>query len=208
VGYILRAAGGDGDPEAEFLKPRLARHLAGDETFERIYNLLYERIYAHLYHRTRDQHLTEDLLGRTFMQAQHFLRDHPWRLIRVVPWLYRIADNELRQHRRYRLRHPTTGDEVLGFRASPQPGPDALLERKEEGERVREAVDRLEPRDREIVIMSYWQELSLRRIARILELPEGTVKSRIQRARRKLERMLDEDLSGGAPAAGDDPDTP
>jgi RNA polymerase sigma-70 factor (ECF subfamily) len=195
VGYIQRATRGSGDPEAEFFAPRLARDLVEDETLDRIYHLFYEQIYSHLYFQTRDKHLTEDLVSRAFMRAQHFLRRHPRRRIRIVPWLYRIAENELKQHRRYEMRHPTIGDEILDFRASPRPGPDVQLERKEENERVREAVDRLGPRDREIIIMNTWQGLSLRRIGRILELPEGTVKSRVQRARRKLERMLGEDLS-------------
>ena len=201
VGYILPASHGDEDPEAEFKKARLARDLVRGQTFDRIYHLFYDRIYANLFYRIRDKHLTDDLVSRTFMQAQHFLRRNSLRRIRIAPWLYRIAGNELKQHRRYLERHPTTGDAILGFRPSGDPGPDVQLERKEQDERVREAVDRLEPCDREIIIMSYWQDLSLRQISRVLELPEGTVKSRIQRARKKLQRMLDEDLSGEEPAA-------
>ena len=66
-------------------------------------------------------------------------------------------------------------------------------EAKQERERVREAVRRLPEQHRKIIELSHFQECSYREIADILDIPMGTVMSRLYNARRKLKTLLEED---------------
>jgi RNA polymerase sigma factor (sigma-70 family) len=157
-------------------------------------------IYHLLYCKTWNRELTEDLVSRTFMKAQHYARREA---VRWRPLLYRIARNEWIQHQRYKQRHPTTRDNILWIPA-PLPGPDVVLEEEQRCKQVRECVDRLAEIDQDIIILHIWIGMTLRETAEMLGKPEGTVKSRFSRAKRKLERMLNTDLAenpdGSTPA--------
>jgi RNA polymerase sigma-70 factor (ECF subfamily) len=69
-------------------------------------------------------------------------------------------------------------------------GPLDLYVRKKERERVREAIQQLPAEFREIVILREFEELSYQEIASLLKCPEGTVMSRLARARSKLRTLL------------------
>jgi RNA polymerase sigma-70 factor (ECF subfamily) len=68
--------------------------------------------------------------------------------------------------------------------------PDARVQSRETGETVHQALQRLSPELREAVILRDLQDLDYREIASVLRVPEGTVKSRINRGRAELARLL------------------
>ena len=70
------------------------------------------------------------------------------------------------------------------------------LEDEIERQELREAVRRLSPGFREVVLLHYFQGLGIAEISRMLNLPEGTISSRLSRARKKLEEMLKESEHG------------
>ena len=148
-------------------------------------------IYNLLYCKTWNRELTEDLVSRTFMKAQHYARR---KAVRWRPLLYKIARNEWIQYERYKHRHPTTHENVVWI-PSPHPGPDIMLEEEQRSQRVRECVDRLEEIDQDIIILHIWMGMTLAEIAEMLGKPEGTIKSRFSRAKRKLEVMLKAELA-------------
>ena len=71
------------------------------------------------------------------------------------------------------------------------PGPDDVAVLADEHRAVWQAVQRLAPRQREVLVLRYWSELSERQIAEPLGISTGTVKSTASRAMDALERMLD-----------------
>ncbi len=100
-------------------------------------------------------------------------------------WLYRIAINEIRRyHRRNSPLLPL--EETIPA----SDDPEGEVARKEEIERVREIMNTLPPRYKEILVLRYFQELSYEEIARILKIPVGTVRSRLSRAREELTRRF------------------
>jgi RNA polymerase sigma-70 factor (ECF subfamily) len=109
----------------------------------------------------------------------------------VRPWLYGIAANLMRHHRR---------EEQRKLRAYARSGVDPVLadddrivDRADAAARTQElasAVAALRPRDREILLLHAWTDLSDREVADALSLPIGTVKSRLHRTRERLRNHL------------------
>ena len=107
------------------------------------------------------------------------------------PWLYRLTTNAaidlLRREKRHRGGEDITGLEL----PDDAPTPQELSERSETQEAVRRAMGRLSAEHREILLLRYMQELDYGEIAAALDISEGTVKSRISRAKARLREALD-----------------
>ena len=74
--------------------------------------------------------------------------------------------------------------------SDPQPDPSDVLEKKEIRERVQSALNQLDPEDAEVILLRDLQDIPYDEVARVLEIPIGTVKSRLHRARRALKSRL------------------
>jgi RNA polymerase sigma-70 factor (ECF subfamily) len=107
-------------------------------------------------------------------------------------WLRRIAINlslnALKRRRRASLRLVSRDQSATPLNEPPIEGHDA--EGAERGAVVRAAIERLNPRHRSVVVLRMLEGLSTRETAEVLELPEGTVLSRLARAMVELERLL------------------
>jgi RNA polymerase sigma-70 factor, ECF subfamily len=115
-----------------------------------------------------------------------------------MPWFHRILRNTCFSFLRSSKRLRTTSidvDESDERRGgwdieADVPHVSSGLEAEELSDRFRQAFERLSARDREIVTLRHFDELSYREIARVLEIPEGTVMSRLFHARRRLRDAL------------------
>jgi RNA polymerase sigma-70 factor (ECF subfamily) len=146
---------------------------------------------------TGDPHRGEDLKQDTFVRV--FERRKEYQATgRFSTFLWRIALNlcydELRRHQRRQdfLQQPLTSNsegELLEPIAE-VPGPDVRTAQLEEGELVRQAVMQLPEIYRTVVVLRHYQDLRLGQIAEILEIPEGTVNSRLAEALNRLSRCL------------------
>ncbi len=105
-------------------------------------------------------------------------------------WVWRVALNHCRRHAG--RAHPATVpyDETLGEREAEEHGPAHHAARRELSEQVYAALDVLSPDHRDVVILHEMQELTYRECAAILQVPEGTVKSRLSYAFRRLRGTL------------------
>ena len=110
-------------------------------------------------------------------------------------WMYRIAVRtalNARRRRRRRLIERLTPPAWFGGQASAATeSPDTRLARQDVKVRLRAIIDRLPGKLHEVVVLSYLQELACSEIAEILNIPEGTVKSRLYRAREKLQKQIE-----------------
>ena len=148
---------------------------------------LYRRHYATMvwlaYSILLNRDLAEDAAQQTFVRACERLADLR-RADRFGPWLAAICRNEAHQLIRARRQpaglHP--GDDSL---YSAQPDRD-----NDDHALVRAAIDRLEPMYREIVILHYYNRMDYRQIAATLGIGGHTVRGRLFRARRQIEKTL------------------
>jgi RNA polymerase sigma-70 factor (ECF subfamily) len=156
---------------------------------------------------TGDLHRAQDLAQEAF--ARLFTRRKAYRADgKFSTYLWRIAINlcydELRRARRRPDRPtaaaaeaPTSEVEQL---STDVPSPDEHLAKQELGEAVRQAVMNLPEHYRSIVVLRHYENLKFREIAEVLDLPEGTVKTRMTEALNELGRMLRRSLELSATA--------
>jgi len=169
------------------------------------FNLLikrYEReLFRYLARYLGDASLAEDVFQNTFLQV-HVKRSlyddgRPFR-----PWLYAIATHQAVDTLRKAGRHPTlsldqqrSGSDdadpgaLIDLLVNEGVGPLAQLQQKERQEWVRESINRLPDTLKETLNLAYYQDLKYREIAEILQIPVGTVKSRLHAALAKLGEM-------------------
>jgi RNA polymerase sigma-70 factor (ECF subfamily) len=123
---------------------------------------------------------------------------------RLTAWILSITRHAALDHLRRRQARPPAQDvpaDALGHLADPRAeATDAPLEQQEQRDLLDRALQELTPRNREAILLKDIQELSLEDMARMLEVPVGTVKSRCSRARVELAKVLGRML-------GADPDT-
>lgn len=144
-------------------------------------------VVGYLWRRTGDSHAAEDLAADVFVRAFERLEDlRPGARSRA--WLLRVATNLANRWARRRL--------VLGWISLASSDASALEGREPTSESVevealRAALLRLPPRFQAVLALHYIEELPVEQVARILELPVGTVHSRLSRGRARLRRQLE-----------------
>jgi RNA polymerase sigma-70 factor (ECF subfamily) len=113
---------------------------------------------------------------------------------RMLPaWLYRIARNKAINHRRKRGMLVRELSDLI----DEPPADDAgdALEAFDDAEAVHRALDELSLSHREVLVLHFLQDLSLEQIAGVLDVPVGTVKSRLHHAKRGLRNVLEKEAS-------------
>jgi RNA polymerase sigma-70 factor, ECF subfamily len=106
-------------------------------------------------------------------------------------WVIGIARRQTRDRLRGR-RLRVVGDAVLADQPGPGPGPEVMALDRAELAEVKDAIRELAPAHREVLGLAFGSGLSLPEVAGVLEIPVGTVKSRLAAARTALNRVLDE----------------
>ena len=105
-------------------------------------------------------------------------------------WLYRLTTNAAIDVMRREKRHQTVGDGEMMDLADDADSPQETVERTEQQEAVQKALATLSEEYREVLLLRYMEELDYAEIADVLQLPSGTVKSRINRAKAALKTAL------------------
>lgn len=153
----------------------------------------YEReLYRFLFRFLGRQAAAEDVFQETFLQV-HLSADRFEVHRRFRPWLYTIAANKARDHLRREKRRPTVqltggedgddnGTRLLEQFVRDETTPDVILDEREQKELVRKVVAQVPDRLREILLLGYFEQLSYKEMSEVLDIPLGTVKSRLHAA--------------------------
>lgn len=175
----------------------ISRCLSGDEAaWEDLVRAHTRHVYALCYRFTGSGSEAQDLTQEVFMRVFRTLRSFHSAEGSFATWLARVTRNLLIDHyRRTRQERVTDSleEQVPAVDLKTAGGsirPDQVLAGRETSEILQAALQRLSPELREAVILRDLQEMEYREIAQVLEIPEGTVKSRINRGRAELGRLL------------------
>jgi RNA polymerase sigma-70 factor (ECF subfamily) len=117
-------------------------------------------------------------------------------------WLYRITVNASLDHRRSR-RHDARSEEIPAGLADGRPSPFETAGERDRARRLQEALVRVPGRYRAPLVLAHVEGLPVEEVARILDLPEGTVKSRLFRARAMLKEIILRHFPDLAPAGAE-----
>ncbi|MEP6714875.1 MAG: sigma-70 family RNA polymerase sigma factor [Terriglobia bacterium] len=172
------------------------RCLSGENTaWEDLVRQHTRRVYGICYRFTSRDSEAQDLTQEVFMRVFRALHGFRSTEGSFATWLTRITRNLLIDHyRRSRYERVTDSiDEQLprmeeGFVSTSRP--DRALAGREASELLQGALAKLSPELRETIILRDLQEMEYREIANVLSIPEGTVKSRLNRGRAELGRLL------------------
>lgn len=172
------------------------RCLSGENTaWEDLVRIHSGRVYGMCYRftgsTTEAQDLTQDVFLRIFRSLSQFRAGKG----AFTVWLTRLTRNLLiDNYRKGKLDRATDSLEtrlpVLEEKAAVSSRTDGLTSSRETSQLLQQALGRLSPELRETVILRDLEELEYREIAEVLNVPEGTVKSRLNRGRAELARML------------------
>jgi RNA polymerase sigma-70 factor (ECF subfamily) len=174
------------------------RDQADREAFSQLVHRYERELYSYLRRYLGDASMAEDTFQATFLQV-HLKCDQFEEGRKFRPWLYTIATNQAIDAQRRNKRHknvsldrntrPEGSDDVgtlMDLLASSEPAPDHNLDASHQRDWVRDAVEALPEGLRQAVNLVYYQGLKYREAADILEIPVGTVKSRLHSAILKL----------------------
>lgn len=169
---------------------------AGDgAAWEEIVSAYSRRIFNLAYRFTSSVEAAEDLTQEVFIRIYKTLKQYDPKQGNLSNWLMRLARNLIIDDYRHRQRNPqnsmadTVDKHSFHLRAV---GNSAQkdVERRELCSQVQEGIDKLPPDLRTCVILRDIEEMSYREIVDVLRIPEGTVKSRINRGRIELAKIL------------------
>jgi RNA polymerase sigma factor (sigma-70 family) len=170
----------------------IAGSLADPECFGEIYERYAAEIHRYVARRAGSA-LADDLTAETFLVAFRGRHRYDVQAERALPWLYGIATNLLRRQARteralYRAWERTGADPIMADNHADAVA--ANLTAQATLRRLVGALSRLTVRERDVVLLVAWASLSYEETAAALAVPVGTVRSRLNRARRRLRDAL------------------
>jgi len=172
------------------------RCLSGEESaWEDLVKIHTRRVYAICYRFTGSDHYAQDLTQEVFLRVFRSLKSFRAGEGSFTVWLGRLTRNLLIDHyRRTKQDRATSSIEeqlpMIEERTAAMSRTEGLLAGREAGEALQAALQKLSPELRETVILRDLEELEYREIAQVLNVPEGTVKSRLNRGRAELAKIL------------------
>jgi RNA polymerase sigma factor (sigma-70 family) len=157
----------------------------------------FEKVYSRMLKMTSQpgdaEDLTMEAFNKAFSKLDQYTPDFAF-----STWLYRIAKNNCIDHLRRNKKDNDTmvnqqeaGVGIAAHELANQlPSPEQLMITRQETRLLREVVDTLHPKYKDIIKLHYFKELSCEEIAHQLDLPEGTVKVRLFRGRELLYNIM------------------
>ena len=177
---------------------RIKQVLKGDQNaYADIVNLYQHKLYQICYRMLGNKQEAEDIAQEAFVRAYINLHSYDQKR-KFSTWLYRIATNLCID--RIRKKKPdyyldaevagTDGLDMYSQIAADEKLPEDVVAQMELQDRIQYEISRLPDKFRSVIVLKYIEELSLQEISDILDMPLGTVKTRIHRGREALRKQL------------------
>jgi RNA polymerase sigma-70 factor (ECF subfamily) len=173
-------------PDAEVI----GRSLDDPEAFGLIYDRHAATVLRFLGRRVGAE-VAEGLVGELFRIAFERRKTFDASRASALPWLYGIGSNLLLKHRRGEARRLRASARMAAGEAADRRASAGALDARLLFPRVADAIEALPDGEREALLLFAWEDLSYQSVSEALELPIGTVRSRLNRARAHLRELLE-----------------
>jgi RNA polymerase sigma-70 factor (ECF subfamily) len=169
------------------------------ERFTALYDLHHRRVFAYAVSRAGRQ-LADEVVSEVFLIAWRRLEDIP---APALPWLLAVARNVVIEQFRVAARQQSIAAELRTWVSEAQRNPVDVADQVTERLAVLTALAMLSEADRELLTLLAWQGLTPRQAAEVVGCTTPTLFVRLHRARRRLERAMDEPVKSAGGAGGD-----
>ena len=168
------------------------------EAFGRLYDTYYQPVFGFLYRRTGNAEVAKDLTSETFFQALKAIGRYKAQGKPFKSWLFAIASAQVANYYRSRSKYlAVTLDDAPEVLADESVRPDAALVESQDAEETRQQIGllrrmlaKLNQKQQNILTLRFFSHLSIAEIASAMQMKEGTVKSHIHRAIKKLHGLM------------------
>ena len=157
--------------------------------FNDLFLSVQEKLYRYIYHITQDKVMSDDLFQEvliTIFKNIRWLREPEF----FKSWMYRIATRAAFKALKKKKRFKETSLDELGELERHLPDAEAQIILKETLESVSSVISELSPASRSVLSLHYFEEMSLREISCLVDIPIGTVKSRLSYGILKLREKI------------------
>jgi len=155
--------------------------------FELLVNRYQKSLFGYIWRFTGDRHAAEDMFQETWMRIYQarskYNHEFPF-----SSWAYRIATNACLDTRKKKSHamEKATDNEIIQRQASSDDRPDKRLMQETKSSSVQALLNEIPEKFRAVLLLKHYEDLSIKTIAAVLEIPEGTVKSRLHKGIKQL----------------------
>jgi RNA polymerase sigma-70 factor (ECF subfamily) len=160
------------------------------EKFVTLYDKYFDQIYRYIYRRVNDKDTVEDLVSQTFHDALRHLKSFEWRGYPFSSWLYKIAHNNVLKWYRDSKKMNVVDLDAAGTLKDETIDQHLSAVQKEDQNEIQDLLAQLEPQEREIIRLKYFEEVSNIEIAEIMGLSANHIGVKVYRALKKLKQLL------------------
>ncbi|MBI2473610.1 sigma-70 family RNA polymerase sigma factor [Candidatus Uhrbacteria bacterium] len=180
----------------------IAQAQSDPEAFGRLYDTYYQPVFGFMYNRTGNVELAKDLTSETFFQAlKNLYRYKPRKGVAFKSWLFAIAVAQVANYYRNRSKYlEITTEEAPELIGREDFRPDIAYKIGEDAQELEAQIDllrkmmtKLNQRQQTILTLRFFSHMTIPEIAGTIGMKEGTVKSHIHRALKKLQSLMIQD---------------
>lgn len=158
-----------------------------NQALEMVYNWFGKNVYYAAYYILNNKHLAEEVTQETFVVAYQNI-DQIRDINKVEAWLIRIATNKAYDLIKKQKKIVLIDNIHMAIAA--EDDPESYYIRQEQKNEIEKALLNLPPEYQVIILLKYYRQLTVKQIAEAINIPEGTAKSRLRKARDLLMELL------------------
>lgn len=160
------------------------------KAFAALYDKYFDQIYRYVYRRVSDKETVHDLVSQTFYDALSHMDTYEWRGYAYSAFLYKIAHNNvLKWYREHNKIRTVELDETVPLKDRTV-DLEKGMKNIEARDQIEVALAQLEPEDREIIRLKFFEEVSNVEIAEIMGLSANHIGVKVFRALKKVKQLL------------------
>lgn len=177
-------------------KDLIERAKNSSEAFGELYDIYYDQIFGYALRHTADIDVAKDITSAVFFKALKSIKKFRWQGVQLSHWLYRIANREIVDRYNKGKREVRYGHNTSGLLETHDVREEMVLGREELRKHddyldLQSYISKLPSKYQEVITLSYFEDMDMGEIARILRKPEGTVKSLLHRGIDRLRKMME-----------------
>lgn len=172
---------------------KINENIDKQEEFTEIFELYYKRVYNYTYYRVNSQEVAEDLTSQIFEKIMLNLNTYINEKSKFEVWMFAIARNTINDDFRKQKRHKIISIDSILDLISKDKGPEDLIINKERNNKLMNALNVLEAKERNIIAYKFGADLKNKEIAKILNISESNVGVKLHRIMKRLKSEMEKE---------------